>query len=58
MNRPSGHLLTHRALAAISVLLALMCAALAVFGVREHRRAECWRAWVEEDGPPPEGQCR
>ena len=45
-----------RALAAIAVMLAAMCAGLAWAWDREHRAAECWRE-IAEGETPAEGQC-
>ncbi|MCR5879440.1 hypothetical protein [Phenylobacterium sp. J367] len=47
-----------RLLAAISVLLALGCAALAVAWSRANDEALCWRDLHELGEVPPEGDCR
>jgi len=46
-----------RVLAAISVTLALMCAALAVAWARAHDTAECYRAAAEESRVPQDREC-
>ena len=46
-----------RWLAALLVLTAVLCVGLAYAWRREHLRAQCWRAMVEEDQAQPEGDC-
>jgi hypothetical protein len=45
-------------LAIACILLAIACGALSVAAWRAEHRAECWRAWVEDDEYPAGGACR
>lgn len=47
-----------RLMTALCVLLAAMCVWLAMAGQRAREEALCWRAFVEDDERPPEGDCR
>ncbi|HEY3949606.1 hypothetical protein [Phenylobacterium sp.] len=50
-------LLAVRLLAAISVVLALMCAALAVAWKREHDRVGCFQDAAEQERVPQDREC-
>jgi len=53
-----GPFLAYRGLLILLAILAFACGALAVALWREHARADCWQAAVEEDLPQQRGDCR